>query len=71
MNSIVIYEKSLSIPIQKPNILSKNINDYSLKQNFFDPSKSSPPNDFLYKLNMRMKIYENYYDIKEDKCDKE
>jgi hypothetical protein len=26
---------------------------YSLKQNYFDPSKSSPPNEFMIKLYMR------------------
>jgi hypothetical protein len=31
--------------------------EYSLKQNFFDPSKSSPPNEFMLKLQMRMSIY--------------
>jgi hypothetical protein len=34
--------------------------EYSLKQNFFDPSKSSPPNEFMIKLNMRMNKY--YFD---------
>lgn len=28
-------------------------NQYSLKQNYFDPSKSSPPNEFMIKLYMR------------------
>jgi len=40
--------------------------EYSIKQNLFDPSKSSPPNDFLNKLQKRMKIYNNY---KEDNID--
>ena len=31
--------------------------EYSLKQNFFDPSKSSPPNEFMIKLHMRMNRY--------------
>jgi hypothetical protein len=31
--------------------------EYSLKQNFFDPSKSSPPNEFLLKLQLRMTNY--------------
>ena len=43
--------------------LSRSIEDnspkgeYSLKQNFFDPSKSSPPNEFMIKLHMRMNRY--------------
>jgi hypothetical protein len=55
--------------------------EYSLKQNFFDPSKSSPPNDFILKLHQRMSIYNtnisnvsNVYvdvDIKDVSLDKE
>ena len=30
--------------------------EYSLKQNCFDPSKSSPPNEFMLKLYMMMNI---------------
>jgi hypothetical protein len=33
--------------------------EYDLKQNFFDPSKSSPPNDFMMKLQMRICYYES------------
>jgi len=57
----VIYERSNIIPIK--NILSTSMKpnspkgEYSLKQNFFDPTKNSPPNDFMLKLNMRMNIY--------------
>jgi hypothetical protein len=36
--------------------------EYSLKQNFFDPSKSSPPNEFMIKLQMRL----SKFDIKEN-----
>ena len=50
--------------------------EYSLKQNFFDPSKSSPPNDFMLKLRKRMSIYNNiddinYIDINDDSRVKE
>ena len=31
--------------------------DYSLHNHFFDPSKSSPPNDFLLKLEKRLQCY--------------
>ena len=31
---------------------------YSLMQNNFDPTKSSPPNNFMIKLKMRMNIYD-------------
>ena len=43
--------------------------EYSLKQNFFDPTKNSPPNDFLLKLNMRLSVYNSF--IKDDNCDNE
>ena len=37
-----------------------NINsptNYSLKKNYFDPSKNSPPNEFMKKLNDRMNSF--------------
>ena len=37
--------------------------EYSNKQNLIDPSKSSPPNDFMNKLEKRIKLYTNiFYD---------
>ena len=56
-----IHEKTNIIPINN----SSNINlvkpdikgEYSLKKNFFDPTKHSPPNEFMIKLYMRMNIY--------------
>jgi hypothetical protein len=45
--------------------------EYSLKQNFFDPSKSSPPNEFMIKLHMRMNMYNTYVDKNDDSLDKE
>jgi hypothetical protein len=60
----VIHERSEIIPIKKN--LSTHMKEkspkgeYSLNQNFFDPSKSSPPNEFMKKLKIRMKIYDNY-----------
>ncbi len=32
-------------------------NEYSLKENFFDPFQKSPPNEFLLKLNKRLMVY--------------
>ena len=57
------YERSSILPIQKKlptpmKVLSNN--QYDLKQNIFDPSKSSPPNDFMEKLKLRMSIYESF-----------
>jgi hypothetical protein len=60
---IVIRERSNNINInQNLSTTMKNQSpkgEYSLKQNFFDPSKSSPPNDFMIKLHMRMSMYDN------------
>jgi hypothetical protein len=68
----VIQERSNIIPIKQTLSTSMKINspskgEYSLKQNFFDPSKSSPPNEFMIKLHMRMNIY--HMDNKDDSLD--
>ena len=55
VTNILISQKS---PTNKKGIQSTN--EYSLKQNFFDPSKSSPPNEFMLKLQQRMAIYESF-----------
>jgi len=72
-NHYVIRERSLPIPINKNLTTNMKINspkgEYSLKQNFFDPSKSSPPNDFMIKLHMRMNRYN--FDKKDDNLDNE
>jgi hypothetical protein len=60
----VVNERSNIIPIQQnsptKNKNGANYNEYSLKQNFFDPSKSSPPNEFMLKLQLRMSHYETF-----------
>ena len=53
----------LAIPQNHKEII--NMNEYSLKQNIFDPSNNSPPNEFLLKLYLRMSLYAS--PIKEDK----
>ena len=50
--------------------------EYSLKQNVFDPTKSSPPNDFMLKLQIRMKSYNSSdnlcsFQMNEDSFDNE
>ena len=77
----VIDERSKSIPIKKN--LSTSMKDfsniqseYSLKQNVFDPTKSSPPNDFMLKLQLRMKSYNSSdnlcsFQMNEDSFDNE
>ena len=61
-------ERSQSIPIPKSSPTNKKVdfyaNEYSLNSSFFDPSKSSPPNEFMIKLHMRMNKY--YFDNKDD-----
>lgn len=49
-----------SVPINIPNV-TKTKTEYGLKTNFFDPTKSSPPNEFMLKLHMRNKIYNLFY----------
>ena len=47
----IIYERSKIIPIPQHSPTTKKVsfreNEYSLNNSFFDPSKSSPPNDFI------------------------
>jgi hypothetical protein len=54
-NSNIFMTQTSPKNIQNTN----NFKEYSLKQNFFDPSKSSPPNEFMMKLHMRMSVYNN------------
>jgi len=46
-------------PTSLKNIKENSFTEYSLKQNVFDPTKCSPPNEFMMKLKMRMAIYDN------------
>ena len=58
LSRLLIHEKTHSKPdlsVSANNLSPKG--DYTLKKNFFDPSKSSPPNDFMIKLHMRMSLY--------------
>lgn len=73
----IIHERTNIIPIRQNMPTTKEttnaFNEYGLKQNLFDPTKSSPPNDFMIKLYMRMAIYNNesYLVTKEDSRNKE
>ena len=67
---------SVMIPIPKTNNFVQNKNIYNkkylinventprynveLNKNFFDPSKNSPPNEFMEKLNKRMDIHNTH-----------
>jgi hypothetical protein len=69
-NHYFIHEKSISIPIKRnlsTEMKDATLEEYSLKQNFFDPSKSSPPNEFMIKLQMRMNKF--HVDNKDDNFD--
>jgi hypothetical protein len=58
---MVIRERSNIIPIniiRDNNCDTNKNNEYSLKQNWFDPTKNSPPNDFMIKLYNRLYMYE-------------
>ena len=73
----IIQERGISINI-KQNLTSsmKDLSpkgEYSLKQNFFDPTKSSPPNDFMIKLKQRMSVYNTtlYSNTNDDSCERE
>ncbi len=67
--NIIPIHQNKSTPMKDTNVF----NEYSLKQNLFDPTKSSPPNDFMIKLYMRMAIYNNesYLVTKDDNRNKE
>jgi hypothetical protein len=56
MNRHLGNKLSKLVPIKKTEP-TLNVGEYSLKENVFDPSKSSPPNDFLAKLQERLNIY--------------
>jgi len=67
-NNISI-KQNLSLLMKEQTLKS----EYSLKQNCFDPSKSSPPNEFMIKLHMRMNLYEKniYVDMNVASLDNE
>ena len=73
----IMHDRTISIPIKQT--LSTSMKDtspkgeYSLKQNIFDPSKSSPPTEFMNKLRMRMSMYNMGHgvDIKDGSRDSE
>jgi hypothetical protein len=58
--SLIIHERNnrIEIPKKMTSATETFSPDYSLKKNFFDPTKGSPPNDFMLKLQMRMSIYD-------------
>lgn len=59
----LMHERSIPIQIKKTSS-SEKVNELSLNTSFFDPSKMSPPNNFIEKLQLRM---DNYYSPTEKK----
>jgi hypothetical protein len=57
-----IHEKMQPIPLKKVTSF-ENSSELSLNNTFFDPSKMSPPNNFMDKLIKRM---DTYYSPKKD-----
>jgi hypothetical protein len=54
----------IKIPFSKTYSSSKagrEIQEYSINEGLFDPSKSSPPNEFMLKLYMRMSQHTNLF----------
>ena len=51
-----IHEKMQPIPLKKVTSF-ENSSELSLNHTFFDPSKMSPPNNFMDKLIKRMDTY--------------
>lgn len=55
-NKISIINSNFNKKKQQIN-LEKSSSEYDEQSNFFDPSKQSPPNEFMLKLQMRMLNY--------------
>ena len=75
-----INQRSSIIPIKKNLNTQTDSNspkgEYRRKQNFFNPSKNSPPNEFMLKLHMRIMNYDTTFynvsdEINDDSCDNE
>jgi hypothetical protein len=59
--------------ISTQNEINSPKSEYSNKQNLIDPSKSSPPNNFMNKLQKRIEMYSTifYADNMDDSFDSE
>lgn len=57
----LIKKKTDIIAIPQPTPLAQvaSFDNTSIQSNCFDPTKSSPPNSFMQKLQTRMNSYEN------------
>jgi hypothetical protein len=57
INSRVIHEREISKNLNVFKKIKFNELDYELTNNIFDPTKSSPPNDFMIKLKKRIEMF--------------
>ena len=63
--SYINNNESMPIPIEN----NESSNEYCLKQNFFDPTKNSPPDNFMEKHEVRMQQYYKSISFKkEESC---
>jgi hypothetical protein len=60
INKNASYPIPIKIHVDKEKNAFYEKNQYSVKQNLFDPTKNSPPNDFMIKLYSRMMHYESH-----------
>jgi hypothetical protein len=60
LNKNASYPIPIKIHVDKEKNALYEKNQYSVKQNLFDPTKNSPPNDFMIKLYSRMMHYESH-----------
>jgi hypothetical protein len=61
INKNTSYPIPIKIHVDKEKIAFYEKNQYSVKQNLFDPTKNSPPNDFMIKLYSRMIHYDSHH----------
>jgi hypothetical protein len=60
-NKNTSYPIPIKIHVDKEKNTFYEKNQYSVKQNLFDPTKNSPPNDFMIKLYNRMINYDSIH----------
>ena len=60
LNKNASYPIPIKIHVDKEKNAFYEKNQYSVKKNLFDPTKNSPPNDFMIKLYSRMMHYESH-----------
>ena len=60
------YTISIPIPIPRSNLTQNDLDlteQYSLNSNVFNPSKMSPPDNWKFRLEKRLKDFESYTEI--------